>query len=217
MIVVCVLLKRKQCVILSLISGALSIPGSFLTIVFIPQYWEPVRVFDWVLGIEDILFSFATGTLVWALSFSGDSARVCFRSQLKVVFYRYTKIWMIGALFMFVVSLINIAHLMTQIVIVMLATALNVGGLSRKLVYKGIRSALVFGCIYSIYVVVCFQIFPHFGNQWSWENLWGITLFSVPIEEFLWAFVFGYTWPILMIYTLNISFQTAKASSERPA
>ncbi len=56
--------KRRRALLLS---GLLSMPSSLTTFYFVPEYWQPVRLFDFPLGIEDIFFSFSTGMMVWFL------------------------------------------------------------------------------------------------------------------------------------------------------
>jgi len=48
--------KRRRALLLS---GLLSIPCSLTTFYFVPEYWQPVRLFDFPLGVEDIFFSFS--------------------------------------------------------------------------------------------------------------------------------------------------------------
>ena len=48
----------------ALLSGLMSMPTSLMSFVFVPEYWQPTRLFGSELGVEDLLFSFATG-VVW--------------------------------------------------------------------------------------------------------------------------------------------------------
>ena len=47
------------------VSGMLSLPCCATTVFFVPEYWNPKRLFNPLLGLEDILFSFSTGIIAW--------------------------------------------------------------------------------------------------------------------------------------------------------
>jgi hypothetical protein len=51
-----------------MLSGLLSVPWSLTSISFVPDYWHPERVLTFLTGIEDIMFSFTGGGIVWLLS-----------------------------------------------------------------------------------------------------------------------------------------------------
>jgi len=47
-------------------------------------------------------------------------------------------------------------------------------------------------------------MFPEFPGQWSLEELYGIHLIGIPVEELMWAFAAGAVWPLIVAYSLNV-------------
>lgn len=47
-------------------------------------------------------------------------------------------------------------------------------------------------------------MFPEFPGQWSLEELYGIKLFGIPVEELMWAFATGAVWPLIVAWSLNV-------------
>lgn len=52
-------------------------------------------------------------------------------------------------------------------------------------------SSLFFAGLYTLVLVVFFRVFPTALSMWALENLSGILLVGVPIEEVLWALLAG--------------------------
>ncbi len=51
-----------------LLSGILSAPLALAAPTFVPVYWNPVRLFPYAVGIEDVVFSFSNGAMLWSLA-----------------------------------------------------------------------------------------------------------------------------------------------------
>ena len=52
----------------TVLSGLLSVPFAFASVLFVPQYWNPVRVLSAPVGVEDLLFSLSTGAIAWLIA-----------------------------------------------------------------------------------------------------------------------------------------------------
>ncbi len=203
LLVFCVvfLIERKHRTLL--LFGALgSTAFSLSSPVFVPEYWNPVRVACFLVGPEDLIFSFANGGMIWFL------ATWPFRNRLDT-------------------SLTGIVFAKNFLLCTLLGTAFTVPGwlagfgpMSNCLVAMAIMGcvllflkpqfwgvafagALSFTCIYAATIVFVTVSFPEFSSQWTHENLWGPTLFSLPIEEYAWALGFGAVFPLILAVSAN--------------
>ena len=189
---------------MALIAGALSLPGSFLTGIFVPEYWQPVRLLNWSLGIEDVLFSFATGALAWTLVSRFVVNKNCSSAEeMKGVVIRYLKIWGLAIVLFSGIEQFEGISIMVKAMAVTLLVSLFAARRRLNLLPLALYSAALFGTIYTFCIVISFQVFPHFARQWNWENLSGLKLLSVPLEEVLWCYMFGFCWTLLMSYFID--------------
>lgn len=185
--------------------GVMSVPGSFLSFLFVPDYWNPVRLFETNPGIEDIVFSFVTGSIVWFLSVNRYADQGLKRHINRQTYVkRYLKVTAIGAVTFALVSRFDSLNIMSQILISMFVTSLLVGWYYRKLVNIALLNSALFGVFYTLLLVAAFQVFPHFEAQWNREYLWGVSFLSIPLEEIIWAFSFGFTWTLITFYLLYL-------------
>lgn len=51
----------------TLLAALGSAPSALVSVFFVPEYWQPTRVATLLTGLEDIIFSFATGGTMWLL------------------------------------------------------------------------------------------------------------------------------------------------------
>jgi hypothetical protein len=186
-----------------MISALMSAPWAFASIVFVPNYWNPVRIASFLAGPEDLIFSFSNGIVVWAIAvvpLRGEiSIRMNFRRMIKrsvllslLSFFITMSLWFLGLKIMMAVSV----SLSTTI-------ALLFFWLCRNFRIMCIYGAIGFTLFYGILTSLSFLFFPHFLEQWNLANLTGISIFNVPIEEIIWAFGFGAYWPLYIAYILD--------------
>jgi len=186
-----------------LISALMSAPWAFASIVFVPNYWNPVRVVHFLVGPEDIIFSFSNGIIVWAIAVAPLRGKISinftFRRMLKRAFllsllsFSITmSLWFLGLKIM---TAVFISLTVTTAILFLL--------LHRIFRILCIRGAIGFSILYGILTGVSFSLFPHFLEQWNLANLSGMSIFNVPIEEIIWAFGFGAYWPLYIAYILD--------------
>jgi len=68
----------------------------------------------------------------------------------------------------------------------------------------GIIGGFVFTVFYFCILKSLFVMFPEFPAQWSLEELYGIKLLGIPVEELMWAFTTGAVWPLIIAWSLNV-------------
>ncbi len=202
-----------QLVKTSLVAGLLSIPLSFSTVLFVPEYWDPVRLFDYWVGIEDLLFSFATGGIVWILAVLVSHSRT---NQIawEQVAWRYLIVVALGLSAKTIMQEIG-GPIMNQAIGGMLVTCLVLSWKNWRVLRPALRSGILFMMGYTLLLSVLFWLFPGFDAQWTIENLSGLSVFNVYLEEILWAFGFGVSWTIVMFFVFGIEVNAVRETYQR--
>ena len=178
--------------------GALgAMPLAIIGFVF-KEVWNPRRVMEGSVGIEDLLFCFFSGGLSmalvnWVIDYTGTSLRVYFRWRRMLL----TSVW--GAGIMISLFLLGIRNYL-NIYLCLVFTAILLIALERP-VWKVFLAGSVFFLIFYISgLQLGFLIWPDLIQLWTIENLTGILIGRVPLEELIWAFLFGGTWPVIFLY-----------------
>jgi hypothetical protein len=184
-------------------SGLGSAAFSFSSYVFVPEYWDPVRVWSLVVGPEDLVFSFANGGIVWSIA-----------SWRRLVLPGFERSGAIFAKRFFGWTLLGLAssappHFAGFSSMTCCFCAMAVVGcvalISRPDLLKfAIAGAVGFSCLYTVLGVAIMIALPDFSTQWTHENLSGVDLLSLPIEETLWAFGFGAVFPLIVASSANV-------------
>lgn len=185
------------------ISGVLSMPCCLTTYYFVPEYWQPVRAFDLSLGIEDLMFSFSTGIIALFVP-ARRYPKITFAVRFKTLAFRYLVVCLCGCA-VTAVLLQTPMMVMHQALLGIFLVAIVFGGLKRRVIPTALLSGVVFGVFYLLVLISAFLFFPAFHQQWTLENLSGITLAGVPVEELYWAFAFGGCWVIVMAYVMDLT------------
>lgn len=183
-----------------LLSALLSAPYAFASLAFVPRYWEPVRVIEWITGLEDLAFSFANGGLVWFTSGLFLSPERPVRLSLSGL-GRYLRVTLAGIGLSFVWCLLDSgvmnALLLTTIGLV-LFFLLRRPARWRTALCGGLGFTILYLLVFKAALVFC----PRFIDQWNPAALSGLVVFRVPLEELLWAMAFGSFWPLFMAFVL---------------
>jgi len=188
------------------------------------DYWNPMRVGGWVLGLEGVLFAFNAGATACL------AAVLLYRGKLIVAEQPVSRIGRILAigipaqcafLVLFSMSRLGIAsmilaQLMTVIPVLLLRSDLwrfsATGGIGFSLIYCGILKSV-------------FWIWPDFVSCWKSTPAWGLLLFGIPLGEIAWAVSFGLFWPLFagFVFDLRLSAEGSRpcafilpAESRRP-
>lgn len=193
---------RKEMLIVSL----LVMPAALSEVFFVPGYWLPDTIGDPKLSIEDFIFSFAVGgiiAVIYELFMKGKVKHQrlcnCYNGEILhglilgvgviVIFLTYT---ILKINFMYAVYL----GVLTDIILIVIARV----DLIRKVVYSG----LLFGLLYFLFFSTFLLLVPGFVKHWNLENLSGVVLLGVPIEEVIWAIGVGGLLGPIYEYLLSI-------------
>ncbi len=188
-----------------LVCGLGAAPTSLLTVSFVPAYWQPVRIGGAWIGMEDVLFSFATGALMW-LTFSVflrrdlDAAPSCLGGFLR----RY---FTCGPAFLAVYYLLRQADCapMASALGGMLILGLGMSLFAADLLLPAIAGGALFGTLYSVTLAASFAVWPEFSKYWSVAYTDGFVIGTIPAAEIAWAVGAGIVYPLVMSYVMSPS------------
>ncbi len=186
-----------------LLSGLMQGPYALASILFVPDYWNPVRVAEsYLTGPEDIIFSVANGGLVWLFATWPIRNRVTLTPRLGRFVMAYGVCSLSGMVLVLLCWRSGIS-IMSSVLIAMIGVTAVLGLMQRSLWRIPVAGAIVFAGFYSVVIAATFRAFPDFVSQWNHSSLWGPTFLTVPIEEIVWALAFGSVWPFLVAYMLD--------------
>lgn len=187
---------------LMLLSGLLSSPYALASISFVPEYWNPVRVANFLTGPEDIIFSFANGGIVWLLSIWLVQRRITLSLQTGRLLRRYIACTSSGVAFILVCRFSGLG-VMTSVMVSVVVLGVLLLWRRGELWPLPVAGAIGFTLLYLVLAGAVSVIWPDFLLQWNADNLWGPSLLRLPLEEVVWAFGYGAVWPLLMAYVFD--------------
>jgi hypothetical protein len=186
-----------------MLSGLLSIPWSLASISFVPDYWHPERVVTFLTGFEDIIFSFANGGTVWLLSIWIFRNSFLLNIRTSIILKRYIFCSIFGIVVRFASRRFGIGVMASTIIAIVILGVFLIA-VQRNVWPLTLTGMSTFTIIYMAVLFTIFTLWPEFIGQWNTENLWGIRIIGIPLEEIVWAAAYGGVWPILMAYVFDL-------------
>jgi hypothetical protein len=196
----------------ALLSAAALAPFGFLGYVFVPGYWEPDHLVQFVrgVGIEDFLICFSEGGLAWLLAGYGlrqterqplrrkagterRPARLAFARPLL----RFALFTGAGGGLSLLGALLGL-EVMTAIVVGFTLVGAAVGAGRSELLPGALVAGPSFAALHVGVGAVVLAIWPEAAEFWSVRILAGVRTFGLPVEEFAWALTFGACWPLFV-------------------
>jgi hypothetical protein len=187
-----------------LLNGFMMIPFSFSSPFLEPQYWDPKRIAVCCgIGLEDIVFTFACGGLVWISATCFVQDRLVLAAKPATMVRRFVIGTMAGLALGSLLKILG-AGPMTAIVLSFVMFTPAVFWLGGKLWPLPLTGLSGFPLVYFAIMEGSFLLFPDFVNQWNPAVLWGPRIGAVPIDEITGAAAFGVAWPAFAAYILDI-------------
>lgn len=172
-----------------LVTGGFIAPFVIFDYFTIPSYWNPQTLFGVPVGIEGLFFTFFIAGIASVIFEAVFGKRINLeRIHLKParVFY-LTPAVALAALIYYLLDLNIIYFIILQFAFAALLVYILRQDLLKNIVY----SAIIFSFIYAI----CFNLWlliPADGiGWWNLDNLSGLMIGLMPLEEFLFALGFG--------------------------
>jgi hypothetical protein len=163
------------------------------------QYWSPVRLGGWTLGIEDILCSFAVAAMAWFVIGWFFADRIPLLVRWKTLLIRYAMLATGSGIAFLLLTFLTDLSGMTALILTCLVLAAGLFLWRRSLWPVVLVSLLGFPLFYLCIVKVYFLIWPEFVHQWNSAAPWGRTVLGIPFGEIAWSVVFSLYWPLFVL------------------
>lgn len=190
----------------SLISMPLGLTEPF----FIPNYWAPSVLWSYRgWDIESLIWSFFLGGIA-AVLFETVWRKRLVRSK------KYTPHWLAVCLlvagFASVVTAVWYFDFSTlhNCLVFAFVVILALWAIRPDLVGISLKGGLVLTAIYIAIFLMAEHLSRGFLNQWNPEGNWGILWLGIPLEEYLFAFLFTVWWSLLYPIAAGLRVQETK-------
>jgi hypothetical protein len=177
-------------------------PFCLYEIFFIPEYWAPSTILDRHVGLEDVLFSFATGGIAWlvpALAMGGTITLTWHPRRFLRRFAGGAGLGITSSLILWGLGL----SIMTAVLLCIGVGIVVLAWRFPRLHTLALAGAAGFGLLYSLVLASLFMLLPDFASQWTPSRLSDARLAGLPAEEILWACGFGAVWPRFVAYVFD--------------
>ncbi|MBT8036424.1 MAG: hypothetical protein KJO21_02660 [Verrucomicrobiae bacterium] len=174
-------------------------PFAFTSLLAVPDYWDPPKLGTILeTGIEDVLVTLACCGIPMVLALKTIHPRIDIMSPSigRAAIIRYLTISLVGLAIG--LTSIHIIGLPVSTAGLATNTVMAMGLLATRpfLWPAALTGALSLALVYTLTFASILQLSPDFIHTWNPHALWGISFFSIPCEEVLWALTTGAVVPL---------------------
>lgn len=189
---------RKEMIFGSL----LALPFGFVECLLVPEYWNPPSLFNLIgrfeVGLESFLFYSAVGGVA-AVTYEVIDKKKTVKIRLKHKFF-FGPYLFVALIFISLESLFP-SQTIYNVTISLLIGATIIALKRKDLIVQIILGGIFFGFIYLLLFGIFNRLFPDFiTTTYALENLWGIMIWGVPLEEIVVGFGAGACWSTFFEY-----------------
>jgi hypothetical protein len=185
-------------------SGLCCMPCSLVALLHNDRYWQPVRLGHLPYGIEDLIFTYIVGVIVWM------GAWLLFREKILIgdvaVPKAISRLLPDGALSGTLTVVLYAAGMDPMTVVLVVGCALAIALLIRRRSLWRLSAAgsVVFPLFYIAVVNLQFRVWPDYVLYWIPSGPWVRLFLGIPVGEVLWSVMFGALWPALVATAFGI-------------
>lgn len=196
---------RKSILIASIITA----PQAFYALFLVPEYWNPPRIMILGVGLEDFLFSFISGGLIWMAVILVMKRNMKFQTTFLPLLRRFFYCLLFGLFFFVILFLAGVKGIWNPFV-TMLAWSIFIllyrPGYLRIFLTVSVLSLLIYGVLLKL----VFLLWPAVPTMWVSENLSGWFLMEIPVEELIFAFLYGGAYSMALAFFFNLQVPSKK-------
>lgn len=174
----------------------LALPFGLIESLWVPEYWNPPSLFNLMSkygsGIESFLLCFVCGGVA-AVIYEIISRKkvVKIRLKSKYLFGPYISIIAIFVLLEF----LFVDQTIYNVIIALLTGAIIIAVKRKDLIVQIALGGIFFSLVYFLLFAIFNKLFPgYISLTYTLENLWGIMILGVPLEEVVTSFGVGAVW-----------------------
>lgn len=178
------------------------LPFGIIDYFLVPSYWNPKSLFGLIkkygIGIESFLFLFLMAGIVSVIyEFLARRRTKKMKSSRKL----HLLPLLLGVICFFVLTLLFPSKAVYNFMVAGVVSGLAVIWLRPDLLKQAASSALIFSLFYFVVLFLVNKIFSGLvASFYNFENIWGVLVLGVPLEELLVAFFVGGFWSVFYEY-----------------
>lgn len=180
---------RKEILIMSLVLG---VCGPLSELWYLKDYWSPQIFTGSRIGIEDFLFGFFVGGIASVLYKELFNRHI---SKRRSGGHHWRLLFSFIAVFIFIFNALFFIFKINSIycsIIVFLLVALLIYVFRRDLFIDSLASGIFLGIVMFFSYLIFLAVFPEAVTKWWFlNNISGILILGIPLEELAWAFTLG--------------------------
>lgn len=183
--------------------GFIMMPSFLFSAVLTPDYWSPLRLGGWTIGIEDALCSFNVGASAFLPAAFFYRSRLVHSGQLVPKIGRFLAAITLGQALYFLLWFAGVSSMTALILTLSMAVVLLLR-LCPHLWQFCLGNGIAFTLFYCALVKVLFRIWPSFPACWRTTPPWGARLLGIPFGEVVGAASFGVFWFLFAGYIFDL-------------
>lgn len=203
----------------ALASGVAAAPMGLMDIWFVQDYWQPDHVIGAWFSLEGILFSFGNGILLWLIASWPQRHHLPTTRPLR---HFAMPMLRFGMLAMVIILALWRHGLGLTSLSLMQATFLGLGLLLVLILAQrpNLTGLALLGCggftlLYAIQLALMGSYDPHYADLWYPHVREGMALFGFPVEELIWAAIYGAVWSLCVAHSIHPPERETSASKKR--
>ena len=204
---------------IALRTGLCTAPFGLLEFIFVPEYWNPSHLFGKWLSIEAVSFAFGSGILAWLAAVVPFASRVTSNFNGSIFRLRYAQI---GLLLLATIALtwrealgfVALPSGESSLLALVVVGEFLLGRRPDAWPFA-CAGSFGFGLIYASQLIALGRLVPNVVLFWSPEVREGLVLFGFPIEEMMWAALFGAVCPLATVYVNEVRFCMETVPNEK--
>ncbi|OGF28897.1 hypothetical protein A2477_02445 [Candidatus Falkowbacteria bacterium RIFOXYC2_FULL_47_12] len=182
---------RKEMLIISLLFG---IGGVASELVYAVDWWHPLFIFNFRVGIEDFICGFASGGVA-AVIYEEVFNKKMQRAKKRIPHRNNKNLYLpcLALILLFFGSFywLHISSLYATFIGFFIPTV-GIWIWRKDLIVNSLLSGLLLAVVSFAFLVGPELITPGWiAHTWRWENLSGITILKAPLEDIIWFFLAG--------------------------
>jgi len=159
---------------------------------YLRDYWQPTLFTGWPIGLEDFLFGFFIGGIAGVI-YEEIFGKKYVKRHLDTHPYWMFGVALFGLAFMVIGNIVlgfNSIYVSIAVFLIIGATMLL---FRHDLLRNAFFSGLLVGALMFLFYLIFIPLFPNVIQEW-WllQNISGILLFGIPLEELAWGFGWGF-------------------------
>lgn len=185
-------------------SGLGCMPCSLAALLYNDRYWQPVRLGLLPYGIEDLMFAYIVGIMIWMSVWwlLHEELLIGAASIPKAI----VRLLPVGAVSGVLAAALYAAGIDPMTTVLAAGCALVISLLCwRKSLWKlSAAGGIIFPLFYIPIMNLHFHFWPQYALYWNPRGPWAGLFLGIPVGEVIWSIMFGALWPALVAIALNI-------------